>query len=64
MADETDEDREVEVDDGSVGTVGLISKPKTSSAVWNYFGVKSDSSGNPLVGEVEKPVCKLHFQFV
>ena len=53
------EDREVEVDDGSVGTVGLITKPKTSSAVWNFFGVKSNSSGNPSVGEVEKPVCKL-----
>ena len=63
MVDETDEDREVEVevDDSSVGTVGcwLILKPKMSSAVWNYFGVKSDISGNPLVSKLEKPVCKL-----
>ena len=33
MADETDEDHEVEVNDGSVGTVGLISKPKMSGII-------------------------------
>ena len=43
----------------SLGTVGLVSKPKTSSAVWNYYGIKTDSSGNPLVDELEKSVCKL-----
>ena len=63
MADEhEDEPAEVEGINrgvGGLGTVGLISKPKTSSTVWNYFGIKNDSLGNPLVGELEKPVCKL-----
>ena len=61
MADEADEDCEVEVEvnDSNVGILGFISKPKTSSAVWNCFGIKSDSSGNPLVGKLKKPVCKL-----
>ena len=61
MANETDEDCEVEVqvDDSSVGTAGLISKPKMSSAAWNYFGIKNNSSGNPLLGELQKPICKL-----
>ena len=49
-------DKVREIDDGSIG---LVSKPKTSSAVWNYFGIKSDNLGNPLVAELEKPVCKL-----
>ena len=51
MADEVEE-----IDDDSIG---LVTKPKTSSAVWNYFGIKSDSLGNPLVAELEKSVCKL-----
>ena len=60
MADEhKDEPDEVEGVNSNVGSLGLVSKPKTSSAVWNYFGIKSDSLGSPLVGELEKPVCKL-----
>ena len=51
MVDETGEDHDVEVkiDNSSVRTVSLISKRRTSSAVYNYYGVKSDSSGNPFV---------------
>ena len=45
-----------EIDDDSIC---LVSKPKTSSAVWNYFEIKSNNLGNPLVAELEKPVCKL-----
>ena len=61
MVDETDEDRDIEdkIDDSSVGIASLISKPRMSSAVCNYFGVKSDSSGSLFVGKLEKPVCKL-----
>ena len=49
MSDEENEEEHVD----------LASKPKTMSAVWNYFGIKSDSLGNPLTSEIEKPVCKL-----
>ena len=56
MADETDEDHEVKVDDSSVGTVGQILKTITSSVACKYFDVKSNSSG---VDKLEKPVCKL-----
>ena len=59
MADEPDEVEGINSSVGSLGTVGLVSKPKTLSAVRNYFGIKSNSSSNPLVGELEMPVCKL-----
>ena len=36
----------------------LVKKPKSSSAVWNYFGLEADLNGVPLPGKEEKPVCK------
>ena len=39
--------------------VYLVQKPNTSSVIWNYFGVKVNSSNVPIPDELEKPVCKL-----
>ena len=33
----------------------LITKPKTKSAVWNFFRVESDSDGRPR--NTNKPIC-------
>ena len=33
----------------------LIAKPKTKSAVWNFFLVESDSDGRP--SNTNKPIC-------
>ena len=33
----------------------LIAKPKTKSAVWNFFRVESDSDGRP--SNTNKPIC-------
>ena len=33
----------------------LIAKPKTKSAVWNFFRVESDSEGRP--SNTDKPIC-------
>ena len=33
----------------------LIAKPKTKSAVWNFFRVESDSDGHP--SNTNKPIC-------
>ena len=33
----------------------LITKPKTKSAVWNFFRVESDSNGHP--SNTNKPIC-------
>ena len=33
----------------------LITKPKTKSAVWNFFRVDSDSDGHP--SNTNKPIC-------
>ena len=41
---------EVDINDSSVGTVGLISRTKPQV----YFVAKSNSLGNPLVGKLEK----------
>ena len=33
----------------------LIAKPKTKSAVWNFFLIESDSDGRP--SNTNKPIC-------
>ena len=38
--------------------VNLVKKHKSSSVLWNYFGLEADPNGVPLPGKEEKPVCK------
>ena len=55
----SDEENEGDIEEHREEHIDLASKPNTTSAVWNYFGIKTDSLGNPLTSQREKPVCKL-----
>ena len=46
-------------DSGSCQSDTLVKKPNTISVVWNYFGLKADSEGRPIVKECGSPVCKV-----
>ena len=37
----------------------LVKKANTISVVWNYFGLKADREGCPIVKECGSPVCKV-----
>ena len=39
--------------------VRIVQKAKTTSSIWNYFGLKADDNDVPIHEELEKPVCKL-----
>ena len=52
--DETEASEESEADEQEVN-VSLVPKPRTKSAVWNYFRVESNSDGQP--SNLSKPVC-------
>ncbi len=39
--------------------VRIVQKAKTTSSIWNYFGLKVDDNDVPIPEELEKPVCKL-----
>ena len=36
----------------------LVKKPRATSVVWNYFGLKTDSRGVPIAEEEHRPVCR------
>ena len=54
MEDETEGSEESEADEQEAD-VSLVPKPRTKSAVWNYFRVESDSDGQP--SNLSKLVC-------